>query len=85
MNLGSNSIQASISFLTLFFFHYCLSSVYYREDRLYVHSFMFVGYTALDPADVKNKKKMGVYSKMAAENYGFCECSILFVNIELKP
>lgn len=46
---------------------------------------MFVGYTALDPADVKNKKKMGVYSKMAAENYVFCECSILFVNIELKP
>ena len=46
---------------------------------------MFVGYTAVDLADVKNKKKMGVYSKMAAENYGFCECSILFVNIELKP
>ena len=46
---------------------------------------MFVGYTAVDPADVKNKKKMGVYSKMAAENYGFCECSIFLSILNLSP
>ena len=46
---------------------------------------MFVGYTAVDPADVKNKKKMGVYSKMAAENMVFVNVAFCLSILNLSP